>query len=117
VTHANVPVPAVAVDSTVEYGDYLAKVGCSGCHGAGYGGGKIPGTPPDFPVTANLTPTGIGHYTYETFTSVLRTGVRPDGSKLHPMMPIASTKLMTEVELAATWKYLRSLPPRPMGSR
>jgi mono/diheme cytochrome c family protein len=117
VTHANAPVPAVPVDSTVEYGDYLSKVGCSGCHGAGYGGGKIPGTPPDFPVTANLTPTGIGHYTFEQFAHVLRTGERPDGSKLHPMMPIAATKLMTDVEVAATWKYLRSLPPKPFGSR
>lgn len=117
ITHANAPVPAVPVDSSVEYGDYLAKVGCSGCHGAGYGGGKIPGTPPDFPPTANLTPTGIGHYSYEQFAHVLRTGERPDGSKLHPMMPIASTKLMTDVEIAATFKYLRSLAPKPYGTR
>ncbi len=117
ITHQNVPVPAVPVDSTVEYGDYLAKVGCSGCHGAGYGGGKIPGGPPDMPATANLTPTGIGHYTYEQFVHVLRTGERPDGSRLHEMMPIASTKLMTEVEMAATFKYLRSLPAKPFGTR
>lgn len=117
ITHGNTPVPAVPVDSTVEYGAYLAKVGCSGCHGAGYGGGKIPGTPPDFPPTANLTPTGIGHYSYEQFVHILRTGERPDGTKLHPMMPIPATKLMTDVELAATFKYLRTLPPKPFGTR
>jgi mono/diheme cytochrome c family protein len=48
------PVRAVERGVTVEYGRYLAA-GCVGCHGAGYSGGKIPGTPPDFLPTANLT--------------------------------------------------------------
>lgn len=117
ITHGLAPVPAVPIDSTVAYGKYIGDVGCAGCHGAGYGGGKIPGTPPDFPPTANLTPTGIGHYTFEQFASVLRTGTRPDGTQLHPMMPIAATKLMTDVEMAAVWKYLQTLPPKPFGTR
>lgn len=117
VTHADQPVPSIPVDSTTTYGKYLADVGCSGCHGAGYGGGKIPGTPPELPAAANITPTGIGHYTFADFDAILRTGTRPDGSKLHPFMPIHATKLMTAVEMKAVHEYLRTLPPKAFGTR
>jgi mono/diheme cytochrome c family protein len=117
VTHGEEVVPSVAVDTTVAYGKYIGDIGCAGCHGAGYGGGKIPGGPPDWPPTANLTPTGIGHYTYDDFVTALRTGRRPDGTAIDPMMPIQTTKLMTDVELRATWNYLRSLPPKEFGTR
>ncbi len=117
VRHAEESVPSVPIDSTVEYGKYLGEIGCSGCHGATYGGGKIPGTPPDWPPPSNLTPTGIGHYSFADFQRALREGVRPDGSNLHPLMPIPATKLMTELEFTALWKYLRTLEPREFGTR
>lgn len=117
ITHADQPVPSVPVDSTPAYGKYLADVGCSGCHGAGYGGGKIPGTPPELPPAANLTPTGIGQHTFADFDAILRTGQRPDGTKLHPFMPIGATKLMTEVEMKAVYAYLKTVPPKPFGTR
>lgn len=117
VRHAEESVPAVPIDSTVEYGKYLGDIGCSGCHGATYGGGKIPGTPPEWPAPANLTPGGIAHYTYADFQKALREGVRPDGSAINPFMPVAATKMMSEVEFAALWKYLRTLEPREFGSR
>lgn len=117
ITHADEAVPSVPVDTTAAYGKYIGDVGCSGCHGAGYGGGAIPGGPPDWPPPANLTPTGIGHYTYESFVTALREGKRPDGSAINPFMPIAATKLMTDIELKATWNYLRTLPPKEYGTR
>lgn len=117
IVHAEESVPSVPIDSTVEYGKYLGDIGCAGCHGATYGGGKIPGTPPDWPPPANLTPGGIGHYTFADFQKALREGVRPDGSPINPFMPVAATKLMSEVEFVALWKYLRSLEPREFGSR
>ncbi len=117
VTHTNEVVPSVPVDSTVAYGKYLADGGCSGCHGATYGGGAIPGGPPDWPKPANLTPTGIGHYTQEGFVNALRTGRRPDGSEINPFMPINATKLMTDVEIVAVYKYLKTVPPKPFGTR
>jgi mono/diheme cytochrome c family protein len=117
VTHAEEAVPSVPVDTTIAYGKYIGDIGCAGCHGAGYGGGKIPGAPPEWPATANLTPTGLGHYTYEGFVNALKTGKRPDGSAIDPMMPIQTTKLMTDVELKATWNYLRSLPAKEFGTR
>jgi len=117
VTHSDGVVATVPVDSTVEYGKYLGDVGCSGCHGVTYGGGAIPGGPPDWPKPANLTPTGIGHYTYDGFYRALHEGVRPDGSAIDPFMPVHATKLMTDVETVAVWKYLRTLEPRTFGSR
>jgi cytochrome c553 len=117
VTHTSEVVPSVRADTTVEFGKYLGDIGCAGCHGKGYGGGKIPGTPPDFPSPANLTPGGIGHYTYADFTKALREGIRPGGTQINPFMPIAATKLMTDVEMLAVWKYLQSLPPKEYGTR
>ena len=117
VTHTDGVVESVASDSTAEYGKYLGSVGCAGCHGQTYGGGAIPGGPPDWPKPANLTPTGIGHYSFEGFNRALREGVRPDGTKIDPFMPMQATKLMTDVEMVAVWKYLRTLEPKAFGAR
>ena len=117
VTHGTEVVASVPEDTTIAYGEYLGVTGCAGCHGAGYGGGKIPGTPPDWTAPANITTGGIGHYTFADFQKVLTDGTRPDGSKLLPFMPIEATKQMTETEMKAVWNYLRSLPPREFGSR
>ncbi len=117
VTHRDEVVPSVPVDSTVAYGKYLADGGCSGCHGVTYGGGAIPGGPPDWPAPANITPTGLANYTQESFIAALRTGKRPDGSEINPFMPINATKLMTDVEIVAVWKYLQTVAPKPFGTR
>ena len=116
VIHGEEVVAAIPEDTSVAYGRYLGALGCAGCHGTGYGGGKIPGTPPDFPPASNLTPSGIGKYSYEQFVSILKTGERPDGTALKPLMPIASTRLMSDVEFTAIWHFLRSLPPKEFGT-
>lgn len=105
-------------DSTVEYGSYLTHVGgCTGCHNASLSGGKMMGAPPDFPPPANLTPTGLKHYTDAQLETVLRTGVRPSGTKISDEMPWRYTALMTAEEMTATIKYLRSVPPKDFGAR
>lgn len=99
--------------ATAEYGAYLAT-GCMGCHGHDFSGGKIAGTPPDFPPAANLTPdaeTGLGSWTEEQFVTALRTGRRPDGSELLPEMPWQLTAQFRDHELRALWLYFRTLPP------
>lgn len=98
---------------TAEYGAYLAT-GCLGCHGHDFAGGKIAGTPPDFPPAANLTPdgaTGIGEWTEDEFITTLRTGKRPDGTELRPEMPWQLTAQFEEYELQALWRYLQTVPP------
>ncbi len=117
VTHTTEVVAAVPVDTTVEYGRYLADGGCAGCHGQGYGGGAIPGGPPDWPKPANLTPTGIGHYSQQDFINAMRTGMRPSGVAINEFMPINATKLMTDTEIVAIYKYLKTVPPKEFGTR
>ncbi|MBA3853066.1 MAG: cytochrome C [Gemmatimonas sp.] len=117
VTHRNEVVSSVHPDSTVEYGRYLVNGGCSGCHAANLSGGPIGGAPPDWPHAANLTPTGLAAYDYDAFVRVLTTGTRPDGTTLHPVMPVQATKLMTPVEMTAIWKYLQTVPAAETGTR
>ena len=112
IDHDAVRAPAPEAGATAEYGAYLAT-GCTGCHRSDFSGGKITGTPPDFPPASNITrdeETGIGSWSEEDFRRALTTGVRPDGSQLRPEMPWQLTAQMEEHELRALWLYLRSLP-------
>ncbi|HEX6940424.1 MAG TPA: c-type cytochrome [Longimicrobiales bacterium] len=103
---------------TAEYGEYLANAGgCKGCHGEGLSGGRIPGTPPDFPAATNLTPAGIGSWTEQDFFAAMRQGRRPDGTAIDPRMPWPYTAHLSDDELRALWLYLRAVPPRETGNR
>ena len=106
----------VEAEPTARYGAYLAA-GCTGCHGPGDSGGKIPGTPPDWKPAANITPAGIGHYTEADFIRALREGRRPNGAPIDSLMPWRLTREMTDVELRALYAYLRTVPARPYGNR
>jgi mono/diheme cytochrome c family protein len=114
-------VPAPPVGATVEYGKHLSITGgCIGCHGPTLSGGKVPGAPPDWPAARNLTPddtSGLGRWSEEDFFRALRTGKRPDGTDLNPMMPWKYTATMKDDEIRALWLYLRTLEAKPMGSR
>lgn len=103
---------------TAEYGKYIGRL-CSGCHGANYSGGPIPGAPPSIPVPLNLTPheTGLKGYTFEEFAKVIDTGTRRDGRKLDPFMPVASYTKMDDTEKRALFAFLQTLPPQPFGNR
>lgn len=103
---------------TAAYGKFLALL-CSGCHGAGMSGGPIPGAPPSMAVPLSLTPhaTGLGGFTFEDFRKVMTTGVRRDGRKLDPMMPVESFGKFDDLEMRALFAYLQTLPPTPFGNR
>lgn len=118
IDHANVKPSTVSPGVAVEYGRYLA-VGCIGCHGPNHSGGKIEAGPPDWPHAANLTPhatSKVSKWKEADFLSALRTGKRPDGTEINPVMPRAFGG-MTDEELKAIWMYLRTLPPVEMGKR
>jgi mono/diheme cytochrome c family protein len=113
------PRPAAPpVGVTAEYGGYLA-IGCTGCHGAGFSGGPIPGAPPDFPPALNLTPGGeLVGWTTADFIQTLHTGVTPSGKQLRPeYMPWPLFGQMTDDELSAVFLYLQSLPAKEYGNR
>lgn len=105
---------APAEGPTAEYGAYLAQV-CTGCHGADLAGQRVPGTPPELPPAANLTPhaDGLRGWSEADFVRAMRDGVRPDERTLHPFMPWKAYGAMTDVELRAVWAHLSRLPPLP----
>jgi len=109
---------APAPSPTAVYGKFLAR-GCMGCHGETYGGGPIPGAPPEFAVPLNITPhaTGLPNYKYEEFVKLLDAGIKRDGSKLDPFMPLVNLAGMNETERTALHAFLITLPPKAFGSR
>jgi len=117
IDHARPHEKRLLAEPTASYGKYLAT-GCTGCHGDGFSGGKIPGAPPEWGPAANITPAGIGKWTSDDFARALRTGRRPDGSAIDSTnMPIRLLRQMTDVEISALYAYLRTLPPREYGNR
>jgi hypothetical protein len=105
-------------EPTAEYGKYLSRL-CTGCHGKGLSGGRIPGAPSKFPVPLNLTPdaSGMLGWTYEDFARLLDTGIRKNGKQMDPFMPIDAFGKFDDVERHALFAYLAALPPRPLGGR
>lgn len=102
------PVPATV---SVERGAYVAGM-CMGCHGASLRGGKIPGTPPDWPDAANLRPGSGAMKPYgdaALFVTMMRTGKRPDGSAVSAVMPFASFEHWNDTDLNALYLYLRGM--------
>ena len=119
-------VAAPAAGASPEYGGYLAlHVGlCADCHTPRKGlmakadqtrlfaGTSTP--PKGFPANpSNLTPdpeTGIGRWSESDFIQTMRTGVNPEGERLHPFMPWPEMKRMSDEELRALYLYLRTVP-------
>jgi mono/diheme cytochrome c family protein len=113
--------------ATAEYGGYLAQhVGlCADCHTPRSGIRSAPDKsrlfagmarpPKDFPANpSNLTPdtaTGIGQWSETDFLQTLRTGVNPKGVSLHAFMPWRQIRRMSDEDLRAIYRYLRTVPP------
>jgi mono/diheme cytochrome c family protein len=119
-------------------GKYLVQLaGCTDCHTPGHllgkpdmsrflGGSDVGFEVPDLAVFVgpNLTPdrdTGLGNWTRDEVATAIRTGVRPDGRILAPIMPWRSYTGLTTSDAQAIVEYLRSLPavtnkvPGPFG--
>jgi mono/diheme cytochrome c family protein len=108
-------------------GKYLVQIGgCNDCHTPGYFFGKPDMTrylggsdvgfqgPGGTVVGRNLTPdteTGIGSWTTTQIATAIRSGVRPDGRVLAPVMPWAAFSKLTVDDVTAIALYLKSLPP------
>ncbi|UEM24627.1 cytochrome c (plasmid) [Skermanella mucosa] len=117
-----------AAEETVKRGEYLAAImDCGGCHTTGALLGKpdpqghlggsdvgfqVPGLGTFYP--PNLTPepeTGLGNWSEADIVKAVRTGVRPDGRVLAPVMPYHSYGKLTDADARALATYLRSLKP------
>ncbi|MEX0807564.1 MAG: cytochrome c [Dongiaceae bacterium] len=114
-------------DEVLARGEYLANImDCTGCHTPGALAGKpdlgqfLGGSDIGFHIPEvgifyppNLTPdvaTGIGSWSVEDIVAAVRTGVRPDGRELFPLMPWPSYGFLTDEDALALATYLKSLP-------
>lgn len=101
---------AVPQGATVEHGGYLANQ-CIGCHGLDLKGGVAQGDGGAEIPTPDITSGGqIANYTQEQFIAAFRTGMRPDGSQISPVMPWATVGRATDEDLTAMYLYLSTLP-------
>ena len=124
--------------ASVERGKYLVNLGgCTDCHTPGYFFGKpdaarpLGGSEVGFELPGvgvfhgpNLTPdreTGLGNWSEQDIVTALRTGVRPDGRELAPIMPWRAFAELTDTDLHSVALYLKSLAavrnqvPGPFG--
>lgn len=119
---------AAHAEDQIGRGQYLVGImDCGGCHT----GGALVGAPdpklhlagsdvgfgaPGLGVfyPPNLTSdqeTGLGTWSEADIVKAIRTGERPDGRELAPMMPWRSYAVLTDADAAAVAAYLKSLPP------
>jgi mono/diheme cytochrome c family protein len=115
-------------ETPVERGKYLVGImDCNGCHTPGTMAGKpdpskhLAGSDIGFEIPdlgffypPNLTPdhaTGIGAWSEQDIVTALRTGTRPDGRELAPVMPWRSYAALSDEDVRAVAAYLKRLPP------
>lgn len=110
INHALPPAQAVAEGPTPEHGAYVANM-CKGCHGDALHGGKIPGSPPDWPPAADLT-AGALYARYDSvdkFKAMFRSGKRPTGEAIQ-VMPFPTLGAMNDTDVEALYVFLKTLP-------
>ena len=113
-------------EQKLERGRYMVKSNaCNDCHTPGtlYGAADttrfLSGTeigwvgPWGVVYARNLTPdsTGLAAWTVEQIATAIRTGNRPDGRQLAPIMPWQNFANLTEEDALCMAAYLKSLPP------
>jgi mono/diheme cytochrome c family protein len=119
-------VGGACADTAVERGAYLVNtiMTCGNCHspkgppdvvaGKDFSGGLRFNEPP-FDVTApNITPdkdTGIGAWSDADIKKLLRTGMRPNGVPVAPVMPTGFYDIITDADMDAIVAYLRTVKP------
>ena len=117
---------AMTAEQKVERGRYLTTaMPCVDCHTPGtlygapdttrmYAGSEIGWVGPwGVAYARNLTPdsTGLGAWTEDQIAIAIRTGNRPDGHQLAPIMPWMSLANLTDEDAHAIAAYLRTLKP------
>lgn len=112
------PAPALATDTLLSRGAYLARIGnCAQCHtargGKTYAGGRGIPTPFGTIYAGNITPdpqTGIGRWSAPDFWQALHHGKSKDGRLLYPAFPYTNFTHVTRDDSDALFAYLQSIP-------
>jgi mono/diheme cytochrome c family protein len=119
-------VAPASAQTPAERGGYLVNtlMTCNNCHtpmgpqgpdfSKALSGGLTFDEPPFKVTAANITPdpeTGIGKWTDAQIKTLMRKGVRPDGTKVAPIMPTGFYEILTDKDLDAIVAYLRTVKP------
>jgi mono/diheme cytochrome c family protein len=117
---------AARAETPVERGSYLVNtiMTCNNCHtpmgpdGPQFdrmlSGGLLFDTPAFTATGANITPdkeTGIGDWTAAELKHTLRTGIRPNGIPLAPVMPSSFYGIISDTDMDAIVAYLQTVQP------
>jgi mono/diheme cytochrome c family protein len=114
--------------ANIARGKYLTMIGgCNDCHTPGSFFGKrdmsrtLAGSEVAFEIPnlgafvgPNLTPdkdTGLGNWSVEQIVAAIRTGKRPDGRELAPIMPWRDLATLSDSDARSIALYLKNLPP------
>jgi mono/diheme cytochrome c family protein len=116
-----------AADETVTRGEYLVRImDCGGCHTPGalfgkpdmsrYLGGadagfELPGLGIFYPPNLTNDETGLKGWSEAEIMTAIRTGMRPDGRELAPVMPWHSYAALTDEDALALARYLKNTKP------
>jgi mono/diheme cytochrome c family protein len=108
--------PAVPARSVaLERGKHLvqARYGCTGCHGADYGGGVMIDAPPIGRLLGPNLTSGSGGvtqgYSAADWDRIVRHGIKPDGTPA--LMPSQDFRRMSDQELSDIIVFLEDQPP------
>lgn len=111
---ASIPEISPANSDLVNKGAYIARAAdCVACHGDDYRGGSPIATPMGDIYSTNITPSkryGIGKYTKQDLTNVLREGRAPT-HRLYPAMPYPDYNGMTDADIDALFAFLQTVEP------
>lgn len=121
------PVAADAAEKLTRGAYLLAIMDCTGCHTPGALRGQpdmdrylagadvgfmIPGVGTFYaPNLTSDTETGLGKWSKEDIIAAIRSGVRPDGRALYPVMPFPSYAALSDADADALATYIRTLKP------
>lgn len=99
--------PAPPIGATAEYGEYVAGITCTYCHGENLQGLESPPNP-NSPPAPSLA--GAAQWPLDEFVRTLRTGVKPNGDTLQvEFMPYKITQKMYDEELEALHLHLAAV--------
>ncbi|MCS6848503.1 MAG: cytochrome c [Anaerolineae bacterium] len=84
----------------------VRKHNCQACHGQDLRGQQLGAL-----YAPDLTSSGVaGSWSEAEFVAAMRTGQRPDGSRMSDAMPWRAIGKASDEELQQLWAYLKSLP-------
>lgn len=123
---AKAPSSPASSEDPLSRGTYLVQImGCYDCHSprgpngapmpekgliGGTIGFEMPGLGIFWPPNLTPDPTGLGGWSDEAIIVALRTGLRPDGRMLAPVMPWPTFSVLTNQDAEALVTYLRAQP-------